>query len=308
MILVSVLRRWLRDPQPILRLELIRFLYPLAAVGFIAPRLSHADELLGESGFRVPDLGVEDWRQPLYLPPLPNSITWLFALATILSGLALSLGYRTRLAAGCFAVFSGWIAFADRLAAFTVTKLCPILALALFFSPCGARYSIDSWITQRRASDSTRAELVASGGLRFIQVLLPVFYAGSGLCKARGQWLSEPYVLWTHVHDSYQTGFSWALARFMPPVGWTGLQLLVLIMELLAPLWLLWKKTRSTALLLFLGMHTMIGLMFGPVKWFAMLMIALLLGGYLPDRFLLRLEKSLSSARSAFHPRRDARH
>jgi hypothetical protein len=37
-------------------------------------------------------------------------------------------------------------------------------------------------------------------------------------------------------------------------------------------------------------MHAMIGLMFGPVLWFALLMMTLLAAGYLPDRFVAPLD------------------
>jgi hypothetical protein len=38
-------------------------------------------------------------------------------------------------------------------------------------------------------------------------------------------------------------------------------------------------------------MHAMIGLCFGPVIWFALLMMTLLVGGYLPERFLAPLDR-----------------
>jgi uncharacterized membrane protein YphA (DoxX/SURF4 family) len=272
----------------VLRLELIRILFPLAALGFLSGRLAHADELLGESGFHVPDLGVDDWRQPLYLPPLPDSVARLCAVATVLAGLALALGYRTRSAAFAFALLTAWIALSDRLAAFTVAKLSPVLACALFVSPAGARFSVDAWVRQKHEGEPA-PDWVVSGALRFFQAFLVVFYCASGTCKARGEWLSKPYVLWTHVHDSYQTWVSWAIAQVMPLAGWTALQVLVLVLELFAPLWLSWKRTRSLALCLLLGMHASIGLMFGPVKWFALLMIGLLLACYLPERLLTRL-------------------
>src|SRR5262249_7162744 len=151
------------------------------------------------------------------------------------------------------------------------------------FSPAGARYSIDAWQRERRGDVGAPPELVASGSVRFFQLFLPVFYCASGLCKARGEWLTNPYVLWTHVHDSYQTSVSWAIAQVMPLFGWRALQLLVLGLELFAPLWLAWRRTRGLALCLFVGMHAMIGLMFGPVKWFALLMITLLCASYLPE-------------------------
>ena len=43
-------------------------------------------------------------------------------------------------------------------------------------------------------------------------------------------------------------------------------------------------------------MHLLIGLTFGPVKWFALLMIALLIGAYLPASHLERLRPLLSRA------------
>src|SRR5262249_21363077 len=106
--------RWLDEPQPILRLELIRFLAPLAVLGFLSSRVAHADEWLGEAGFRVPDLGKSDWRQPLYIPPLPNGAAWLVAVVTVLSGLAVSVGLRARRAALVFAACLMFAALSDR--------------------------------------------------------------------------------------------------------------------------------------------------------------------------------------------------
>jgi len=289
--LARSLDRFIRAPQPALRLEFMRFGAPLAALCFLSGRLVHADEVLGETGFHVPDLGRDDWRQPLYLPPLPDGVAWLVAALLALSAVALALGFRPRLAALGFVLGALWLAFADRLSAFTVTKLSPTIGLALLFSPAGCRYGIDAW--RRDAATACSPALVESGALRFLQVLLPVFYCASGICKSRGDWLVHPYVLWTHVHDSYQTTASWLIARAMPARGWTALQFLVLGLETFAPLWLSWKRTRPWALVLFVGMHACIGLMFGPVKWFALLMIVLLLGCYAPASFVARAEAAL---------------
>jgi hypothetical protein len=38
-------------------------------------------------------------------------------------------------------------------------------------------------------------------------------------------------------------------------------------------------------------MHVMIGLLFGPVVWFALLMMALLVAGYLPEPWLAPVER-----------------
>jgi len=120
---------------------------------------------------------------------------------------------------------------------------------------------------------------------------LPVtIYSASGIAKARGDWLKVPLVLWSHLHDSYQTPFSFALASILPGWAWTVFQGLVLVFEVLAPLWFALPRTRDAALVFGLGMHAMIGLMFGPVLWFALLMMTLLAAGYVPDRFLAPLD------------------
>ena len=59
--------------------------------------------------------------------------------------------------------------------------------------------------------------------------------------------------------------------------------------EVGAPLWFAVGRTRLPALFIGIGMHAMIGLMFGPVVWFALLMSGLLIGSYAPAPWLLRL-------------------
>jgi hypothetical protein len=291
----SIFERWLLAPQPVLRIELVRFLAPLAILGFMSGRLLHVDELLGVSGFHVPDLGHDDYRQPLYVSPLPDGFAFAFAFVVVAAGLATSLGFRTRIASLVFGLSMGFIALADRLAAFTVTKISMPLMLALFLSPAGARFGVDAWLRHRRRPDETPPEEVASGSVRFFQLFIITMYCASGTAKLRKDWLKVPHLLWTHVHDSYQTTFSWLFANAMPGFGWDLFQYLVLALEVGAPIWFAWRRSRPVALVLALGMHAMIGLMFGPVKWFALLMMAVLLGGFTPDSLLERLGKKLGT-------------
>ena len=154
---------WLKEPVPVLRLELVRFAAPLGILGFMASRIAYADEWLGDGGFRVPDLGVADPRQPLYLPPLPGWASWWVAAVLVASGLALSLGFHARRAAWLFAAAAAYVALSDRLAAFTVSKLAPVIGIALALSPCGMRFGIDAWRKRRDAPDPPRPTHVVSG-------------------------------------------------------------------------------------------------------------------------------------------------
>jgi hypothetical protein len=281
-------RLWLDAPQPIERLALIRIVAPLVLLAFQSARLVHADHWLSPVGFRVPYLGGHDWRQPLYLPPVSPSVAWTVAALTTLAGLCLSAGLLTRVSAGVFAVLLAYLALADRLEAFTVSKLGPMIALALCLSPSGARYGLDAWPRRRRNPQAPQPTHVGGGVIRYFQIFLAAMYSGAGIAKLRGDWLSGD-VLWSHLHDNYQTAISWLLVRSVPGWAWQALQYVSLTFEVAAPLWFALPWTRRPAVVVALSMHAMIGLMFGPVIWFALLMSTLLLGCYLPERWLLRL-------------------
>jgi hypothetical protein len=283
------LSRWLDEPVPVLRVEIVRVAAPLAILGFMSGRLAHADEWVGDAGFRVPDLGG-DWRQPLYVPPLPSALAWAVAAAMIAAGLACAVGYKTRASALVFAATLVFVAVSDRLAAFTVSKLSPAVILGVAAGPAGTRLGLDAWLAGRRGAPAPEP-LRAMGSVRFLQLLPVTIYSASGIAKARGDWLSTPLVLWSHLHDSYQTRLSFALASILPGWSWTLMQGLVLAFEVLAPLWFAMERTRTYAFVFGLGMHAMIGLCFGPVVWFALLMMTLLVGGWLPEPFLEPLER-----------------
>jgi uncharacterized membrane protein YphA (DoxX/SURF4 family) len=284
--LVALVERHVLAPRPIARLVVVRICASLAILGFMSSRIVHADDWLSVAGFRLPD--VEDYRQPLALPGLPVWAAWTVAAALVVAGLAVVAGALTRWAAGVFAVLLAYVALADRMEAFTVSKLAPVVALALCLSPSGARASVDAWRLRRRDPAAVLPDRVSGGCVAFFQFLLPVFYCASGIAKARGDWRHDNFVLWTHLHDSYQTTVSWLLANYLPTPLWTLFQKMVLVFECAAPVWFALPWTRPFALAFGLGMHLMIGLMFGPVIWFSLLMMTLLVASYAPAPWLAR--------------------
>ena len=284
----SLATRWFDAPEPVLRLEIIRIFAPLATLGFMSSRLAHADEWLTDVGFQIPQMAVADYRQPLYLAPLSTTSAWALAAVMVISGLAVAAGFRARGAAVVFAATLVYVALADRLAAFTVSKLSPAVMLALAASPCGRRLSVDAWLTRRRDPTAALPRYVAAGSVRFFQLLMPVFYAGSAIAKGRGDWLKHPIVLYTHLHDSYQTVISWTVANVFPAWTYTLLQAVVFVLEAGAPVLFAWKRTRFIALATAVTMHVLIGVMFWPVRWFSLLMISMWCGAFLPEAWLER--------------------
>lgn len=283
-------QRWLDAPQPILRLELIRFFLPLAVLGFVSSRLAYAGEWVGGTGFKIPDLGG-DYTQPIFLPALGAGGARIFGVVLVAAGLCVAAGIRARAAALVFALCMAYAALQDRLATFTVTKLSPAMFLALAASPCGRAFGVDAWLARRKGVRMPK--LVAGGSVRFFQCFLATMYCASGVCKARGDWIKHPLVLWTHLHDTLQTWLSVFLANHVPSVVWTASQYMVLAFEVGAPLWFAWRRSRTPALVFGLGMHFMIATSFWPVRWFAMLMATLLVGSYLPDEAVAWLDRKL---------------
>jgi hypothetical protein len=273
-------------PQPIERLEAVRTLAPLAILGFLSSRLIHIEHWVTEVGYVVPNLSQASWKQPIYIPPLPVWLAYLVAIATVVSGLATSLGYRTRIASGVFAVLLAYLALADRLETFTVNKLGTVVAVALFATPAGARFGIDAKLRQAQNPDFELPTHVTWGCVRFFQALLMCMYFTSGVAKLRGDWLTSSGVIYSHLHDSYQTAFTYFLATSVPAFGWTMFQAMTLVYEVGAPLWFALRRTRMVAMFVGLGMHAAIGLMFGPVIWFSCLMSALLLSCFAPLEWL----------------------
>ena len=301
--LVDRVAHLLFDPQPLVRLELVRIAAPLAILGFMSSRLAQPADWLSDQGFRIPDLG--GWRQPVSMPPVPLWGAYVICAVLVVSGLATAAGAKTRIASAVFAASLVYVALADRLAAFTVSKLAPMIALVLCLTPSGTRYSIDAWLRRRRDGSPGEVTLVSGGCVRFFQLLLPLFYMSSGICKMRGEWLSNSYVLWTHIHDSYQTAVSWWLGNHLPQPAWPVLQGITLAFEVGAPLWFSNRFTRPYALAWGIGMHAMIGLMFGPVIWFSLLMIVLLFASYAPLPWLqIIVRERAGTARAASRARR----
>ena len=287
--------RWLDQPQPFARLAAIRILAPLAMLGFLSSRLAHPSEWVGDGGFRLPQVH-DAVRQPIFTPALPGALATVFAVAVVLLALSVSFGFHPRKAAVALAMATLFAALGDRLSTFTVTKISPALLLALACTPCGAAYSVDAWLGRRRdaarsttgaaSARSAPPRFVTRGSVFFFQSFLCVFYCASGLCKVQGDWLENPHVLWTHLHDTMQTKLTPIVANYTPGPMWTVLQASVLAFEVGAPLWFAWRRTRVYALVFGLGMHVMIGALFWPVRWFAMLMMALLWGAFAPERLL----------------------
>ncbi len=284
MSVISRIEYWLDEPQHVLRAETLRIFAPLVVLGFMSSRLAHVSDWIGDEGFRVPDLGG-DWTQPLYIPPLPSWGAQTVGAVMVISALFVVIGFKTKPSALVFAATCAFVALSDRLAAYSVSKLAPTIALAIAASTAGTRLTFKRTKPKKKKKKKSKEDFLPCAAIRFVQVLPVVIYSASGIAKIRGDWLKEPLVLWSQIHGNYQTWLAFFLASSLPAWMWTAMQATVLAFETLAPIWFAWRRTRKYALAYAITMHVMIALLFAPVTWFSLLMITMLVAGYAPDRF-----------------------
>ncbi len=173
------------------RLEVIRILASLAIVGFMASRIVNAEDWLSTDSFLACPLqsGERLAAAGVVRGAVGHGMAWTVAIALGVSGLAVAAGAYTRIASAVFTVLLFYVALADRLSAFTVSKIGPVIVLALFLTPSGSRWSVDAWLRRRREPGYAPPELVSGGCVRFFQFMLPVFYCSSGVRKALGDWM-----------------------------------------------------------------------------------------------------------------------
>jgi hypothetical protein len=277
------------DPQPAHRIALFRIFAPLAILGLMSSRIWNWQEFLTHAGFHVPEFQTATPDQPIYFAPIGVDTAFVITLLLVASGLAVSLGWHTRIANVIFAALLAYVSLFDRLCAVSVNKLGTTVMVALCFCQSGAVYSLDARRRRRTERNYKPTTEIPGGPIRFLMVQLAVMYCASGLCKAGanpaepGDWLKSGYVLWSQIHGHYQTVVSYWVGRLLPQHAWPVLQALVLTYELGAPLLLVWRRSRNATIGFGFAMHLMVGLMFRRIIYFSLLMMSLLTL-WLPDR------------------------
>lgn len=164
-------------------MALARMALPLVLLFVIVPRWFHARELFSSDGAAAPlaiNYGYMD------LIPVPNG-TMAVALASllVLTLITSSVGWCTRLSLIAATVLYTWLNVLDCLG--TLTKYSVIAShglLLLSLSPCGAVWSIDSFLKRRAAPDDTpppRAFPVWPR--RLMQFMIALVYLGAAFTK-----------------------------------------------------------------------------------------------------------------------------
>lgn len=107
-----------------------------------------------------------------------NSQLSLYVLHTIglISILLFTVGFRTRIAAVVATVFV--LSYAERapmLTGLVEPLLCPVM-LYLCLAPCGAYFSVDAWLRDRKSVAEVPDSFMAHLAVRLVQIHLSMFY------------------------------------------------------------------------------------------------------------------------------------
>ena len=206
------------------------------------------------------------------------SYLWYFESPVILVALHMfALTIFIFLTVGCYSRITSvlaWLitlAYCHRLtgAFFGLDQVNAMLAMYVMLGPSGAVYSVDRWLTKRRAAQRGRREytevassISANVAIRLIQLHMCVIYLFGGISKMRGELWWDGSAVWYAVANlEYQSlDMTWlvrapwliALLSHVTVFGETFFCALV------------WpKKTRPIMLLIAVGIHGGIGLFLG---------------------------------------------
>lgn len=242
--------------------------------------------------------GLSDWgRSYLWWISSPT-VLWTHHSITLAVTAMFMLGCLTRLTgpAACFLQ----LMYIHRLtgALFGLDQIVTYTTMYLMFSPCGSRYSVDSWLrskwsAKRKTSSFWRWMLPSPGpsvsaniATRLLQLHLCVIYLFGGLAKARGEsWWDGTAVWFAVANYEYQSADMTWLANY--PIIISFLSNLTLFWEIFFCA-LIWPKaTRPFVLFMVVAVHGGIGLFLGMITFGLMMIFAN--GVFLHPEFIARI-------------------
>lgn len=262
----AALARWLRflagtgDP---IRLDFFRVLLATSLLTYVVGWAPHAPEWLTTRGFHVSSAAAGPY-QPV-LPALAPALLPVFGATYLGAIVALIVGWKPKAAAWLSLAGTAYITFADPLTAFSLNRIHIVALAILACVPLGSYLSLDP------APDGPHSVWP----IRVLQATIVLQYFLAGLCKVmHGDWLENPYVLWTQAMGYYRTDVAALFLRTLPPAAWVAMEYTALGFELLAPLLFGVRRLRPLAFLLGIGFQVLSALLMDQLVYFGLQLLA----------------------------------
>jgi hypothetical protein len=226
---------------------------------------------------------------------------WFVYALLLITAVTFAAGFMTRIS-GIVVVLCHIVFAESRFHTWGWSPTIIPFAVYLVLGNAGARFSVDAWLRRRRAPTAGETETITAWPLRLFQTHVLAIYMAASWHR-----IDDPGWLRGDVLFEVMTSEVWTRVTIDLLPYRAVLQLATwasLIVELLAPLALCWRRTRTGFVLLLAVLH--IGLeLFGRLGWWQPLMLTLLVV-FWPDgaaeRLIRRLERALSGSRTRCPP------
>jgi len=259
--------QWWFGPVNPIRLETFRMLFSVSLLVFMLAWWQHAEEWLTPTGFHPSREALRSFT--LVFPPLPRPLLPWFGVVLFGSITALVVGEKTRLMRWLVFLCITYVTCVDPLSSFTLNRLYIASFALLALSAEGAYWNVDG----------TRPRPRSAWALRMLQATFITQVFTAGICKITwGQWLDDPYILWSQAQGHYKTPLAAWMYQHVPVGMWAWMQYSALSFELLCPLLFVVRALRPIGflwgfaffMLIALTMHELIYFSFQLLSFFVL--------------------------------------
>jgi len=247
--------------KDVIRLDTFRMLLGITMLLYMCERWFYASEWLTAEGFHVSISNLS--YHPFTVPLLSQEILPLFAFFLFGSIIAIIIGWQLQWTIWVALASIAYVTFADQYSAFTVNKLFIVSLCVLGLARRGPHWSIRS----------TNEPHQSIWPVRILQLSFIIHYFTAGWSKAvYGDWLTNPFVLYTQLQGIYRTEFAAWLYQIGSPNMWVIMQYSGLGFELLAPILFILKSTRRIAFIWGLSFQLVLALSMHQLIYFMLMM------------------------------------
>jgi hypothetical protein len=216
---------FLHGRRDTVRLDTFRFTLTISLLVYHGAWWRHAEEWLTSAGFHVSSAAAGAYAP--VAPLIAPEVLPLFGVLYFGTILLVVAGWRLRFTAPALLLLVLYTTYADPLSAYTLNRLYLVSFAVLAACPAGAYWSVERG----------EGRPASVWPVRILQATLVIQYFTAGWCKlVHGDWLADPYVMWTQMQGWYRTDLASHLLREYPAGLFSWLQYGALTFELGAPL------------------------------------------------------------------------
>lgn len=250
---------WWTGREPAARLRVFESCFVLAFLFMLGWNFLEWRDWLTPEAFHLTSAEVAALGYPPSFPRMPAWLVPWFALLLLAAGTGVVMNRGRRVALIALAAAAIYVQGVDYPSTSAQNKLAIAVLVLLATAPGYAREAGTGRLTASLAP------------VRVLQATLLIQYwaAGWTKCTGEGAWLAQADSLQVTVQGFHRTDFAAWLLRTAPAWFWTIGQYTTLVLEVGAPIWFCWRRTRWAAIIFGYGLHLGIALLMKNLIFFS---------------------------------------